>query len=279
MNHVASKVHCSEEEISLYDIWNKLVQYKKVFWVIFFATFILGAAKVLSTPKKYNFSQMIEIGKIANAYGDNTQVITLSNAGVKIERLFFPKAKQAYNLHAANKVYGKLVVRKGDETGKFGSSGDRNVGSILVLSVDDEFFRLDGYKYIFQQAVNDLRNETKYVDLRVQSLTSFKKDLENRLAILNNKNVNIKEMGGKRSLIKIDELSTTVANLMNDISILQAQIDGTYNTRIISDFVVSDGPVGISRLVLLFLSTIASLFFGFFSVFVVDYIVRVRKKF
>lgn len=58
---------------------------------------------------------------------------------------------------------------------------------------------------------------------------------------------------------------------------LQAQIMGTYNTRPISDLIISDRPVGTSKFVLLILTAIGAFFFAFFGVFAMDFVVMIRK--
>jgi uncharacterized protein involved in exopolysaccharide biosynthesis len=69
-----------------------------------------------------------------------------------------------------------------------------------------------------------------------------------------------------------------MVQLSNNINMLQAQIMGTYNTRPISDLIISDRPVGPSKYVLLILVAMASLFFAFFGVFVADFMVSLRSR-
>lgn len=95
----------SEEAVSLLDIWKKLVQYKKMFWSVFFIVLIIGGPMALLTPSKYTFSQVIEIGKSPDEKGQNTINVNLDETIKKIKKVFYPAAVRAYNLQAAKKMY------------------------------------------------------------------------------------------------------------------------------------------------------------------------------
>jgi len=66
--------------------------------------------------------------------------------------------------------------------------------------------------------------------------------------------------------------------LVNNINSLQAKINGTFEVKLISDFMVSDFAVGVSKCLLLFLMGIAALFFAFLGAFIVDFVVKLRTS-
>jgi len=68
----------------------------------------------------------------------------------------------------------------------------------------------------------------------------------------------------------LNDQNAAMVQLSNSINMLQAQIMGTYNTRTASDVIVSDNPIGPSKIVLLILVVMAAFFFAFFGVFVAN---------
>jgi len=148
---------CSTNEIiSLVDIWNMLIQYKKIFWSVFFVVLIIGGAKVLLDPPKYTFSQVIEIGKSPDERGQNTINVNLDDTIKKIKKVFYPAAIRAYNLQVAKKMSEKELLTA------------ENVGNgTLLLSINGRLKDLDKYKFILQRIVEGFSNDTKeYIDYR-----------------------------------------------------------------------------------------------------------------
>ncbi|MBU0744562.1 MAG: hypothetical protein KKE11_04265 [Gammaproteobacteria bacterium] len=301
MNNIADNSSFdSQDEISLYDIWNKLVQYKKVFWVTFLVVFLIGVGVVLNTPKKYTFTEVLEVGRYVDDRGQYIKAIDVNTAVAKIKKVLFSQAIDAYNLQTGQKINKegeKIIVDIGGAVG-----GGRIDNSILSLSIIGQLSKTEGYKFIFQQIVDELINEGKYIDLRIKSLSDFKADLEGRMAttkaavaaigpedntkILRDKIREIKTGNGERLVIlgdsddpddKMIRLQGNINGLQNNINTLQMQIDGTYNTKVISEFTVSNHPIGASRVVLSFFVAILSLIFAFFCVFVVDFIIKLKN--
>jgi len=73
-----------------------------------------------------------------------------------------------------------------------------------------------------------------------------------------------------------DQLAAT-AELTNRINGLQMQIEGTYNARMITDFVVSRKPVGPSKCRMLLLLIMASIVFSFFGIFFVNFVKGIKR--
>lgn len=262
-----------EEFINLFDVYKKVVQYKKVFWSVFFAVFVVGSCIVLFTLPRYNFSQVIEIGKSPDEKGDNMINVNLDETIRKIKKVFFPAAIRAYNLQASHKIY----ISDRDLTAE-------NVGNgSLLLSMNGPLKNSDVYRFIFKKIIEGFSNDTKeYIEYRKKNLTDTKVNLERRLAEINNfyKAMSSKyfaEVSQKKDAVPaenkiitmyLNDQSLFMIQLANNISMLQAQIIGTYNTRIMTDVIVSDRPVGMPKYVALVLVALAALFLAFFGVFV-----------
>jgi len=273
----------SDEVISLLDIWEKLVQYKKVFWSIFFVVFVIGGSIALLTPQKYTFSQVIEIGKSPDERGQNTINVNLDETIKKIKKVFYPAAIRAYNLQAAK----KMSLNERDFLAENAGNGS------LLIYMDGSMKNLERCKFIFQKVIEDFSNDTKeYIDYRKKTLSDTKLNLERRLAETNSFYKTMTEkyftnVDKQKSLVSVEsriitmylnDQNAAMVQLSNNINMLQAQIMGTYNTRPISDLIISDRPVGPSKYVLLILVAMASLFFAFFGVFVADFMVSLRSR-
>jgi hypothetical protein len=271
-NHIDN---ISFEEINLLDIWKKIIQYKKIFWSVFFAVFIIGGTIAISTPPKYSFSQVVEIGQLLDREGQSTLLMAVDSAVIKIKKVFYPEAMRAYNLQVAKKTYGgkeNLMVEK---------AGD----STLLLSINGKLMDSDKYKIILQKVVDNFVNDTsKYIDQRKSILNNSKLSLENRLNELQaSNNFLSQKQNGDASENKMISMyfydkNAIMIQLMNNISLLQTQIFGTYNTRATSDMVVSDSPVGLSKYVLLFFVFVGSFFSAFFGVFIKNFIANLKNK-
>lgn len=272
----------SEEAVSLLDIWKKLVQYKKMFWSVFFIVLIIGGPMALLTPSKYTFSQVIEIGKSPDEKGQNTINVNLDETIKKIKKVFYPAAVRAYNLQAAKKMY----LNERDFLAENAGNG------ALLISMEGSMKYIDRYKFIFQKVTKDFSNETKeYIDYRKKTLSDTKLNLERRLVETNDFYKTMTEkyftnVGKQKNLVSVEsriitmylnDQNAAMIQISNNINMLQAQIMGTYNTRPISDLIISDRPVGTSKFVLLILTAIGAFFFAFFGVFAMDFVVMIRK--
>jgi hypothetical protein len=278
-------IYSPDEVISLIDIWKKLVQYKKVFWCIFFIVLITGITIVLLTPVKYNFSQVIEIGKSPDERGVNTINVDLDQTIKKIRKVFYPAAVRAYNLQPVKKIKMEM-----DEKNFIAE----NVGNgTLLLSMNGTLKDLDGCGFVLQKVIEGFSGDTKeYINYRIKTLSDTKLNLERRLIetdkfykIMTAKYFDIvskkKDMASVESRIVsmyLNDQNSFMIKLNNNISMLQAQIIGTYNIKVVSDLIVSDKPVSASKFVLLVLVVMAALFVAFFGVFVISSIDNERKS-
>jgi hypothetical protein len=252
-------------EINLIDVWKKLVHHKKIFWYIFFAVFIIGGAKVLFAPTKYKLSQTIEIGWYINSNGQKANFGDINDAIIRINKILFPQAVHAYNAQLNNT---SSMLRKSSINIEKG--GD----STLILSVDAPLTDFDGYKFIFQHIINDLINgANEYITTREKAL----KELKIALGFF------ITQDNKKASTLMDDVVKTLYLRsqdwaLINNVSNLQIQIASVHKTKAIFDFMASDSSVGPSKYVLLILVVVASFFFAFFGVFIMDFIFGLGKS-
>jgi hypothetical protein len=268
--------------ITLFDVWQKLVQYKAVFLSIFFVSLVIGGTMVLKTPQKYIFSQVIEIGRSFDDKGLGIRIINTDDAVMQIKKVFYFEAVYAYNAQAAKKMMydsRRLIVE------------DAGNGALL-LSVHGQLKDADGYKFIMRKIIDDFINSTKeYADYRKKVLSDAKDGLERRLVSINDFykdildkgfNVDAKKPKNIGSLAEnkivsmyLNDQSASILKLTNEISMLQTQIFSTYNTRVSSDLIIFDKPVVICKNLLLVL--VASLFFAFFGVFLISLIIRIKR--
>ncbi|HBY55539.1 MAG TPA: hypothetical protein DEG23_01820 [Coxiellaceae bacterium] len=292
MNNVTNETIL--DVINLLDIWKKIAQYKKVFWSIFFVIFIIGVLIVFSIPEKYNFSMVIEIGRSPDEMGRNVLDINDNSNrkidssgdsyGTKIRKVFYPKAVRAYNLQAVKKVYENDIQLAVENAGS---------GTVL-MSINGPLKNSDEYKFILHEIVAYFADDTKaYIDYRVKTLNTLKENLERRLVEVSDFYKSMLSYGlvvGKKKSkdnvnlesrvlsMYLNDQNLIMTQLANNISTLQAQIFGTYNTRIISDVVVSDKPVGPPKYLLLVLVIMASFFFAFFGVFLGAFVVNLKNR-
>lgn len=234
------------EEVSLYDIWQKLVEYKKIFWALFFITFILGTTWIVLTPTKYHFSQIVEIGKYVNDNGNSVRALNSSDAIFKINKVLLPKAVNAYNLQTVSKIAAEsinLIVDRHD----FNDLGQNNSG-FLVISTKGLLSDSTAYQFIFQKLIGDLAKETIYIDDILNSLKDAKAELEH----------------------DVEKKGSTIYTVLQR-SKIQLRIGETYNTKAISDFTISNA-LGPSKLKLLFLIVFASMFFAFFGTLIIGFL-------
>ena len=264
MNTVTEKsTDCPYDEINLYDIWKKLVEYKKIFWVSFFTMLILSSIFVLLKPNKYRFSQTIEIGKYVNAQGNVVNDMDTNDATIRLKKILFPKANRQYYSQMKQPVPNKKVKLNVDR----GGIGRGNEWSgILILFINAPLSELDKYKFIFKQMIDVLAKRANDFSLRIKELNVLKAELGNRL-------VRINSMG----TVGDGKINSSVVELVEGINNLQFQINRTSPTMAISDFIVSDYPIEPSKLLLFILTVIVSLFFSLFVVFVANFVAGFGK--
>ena len=286
MSNVTNHVFCDTEDcISLYDIWHKLVQYKKIFWLIFVTTFVIGASIVLLQPAKYEFSQTFMIGRYANTQEQGSQMMDSSVVITRIKSVYLDAALHKYNLQSKIKVNPKNCKIEIKDAG----------GGVFVLSTMSTEVTEDMYRFIFKAIVNSLYEDTREeIEFRIRNFSVLKKNLETRLQEINSfykqmlkkgfdyaANINSKDVATlERRIISmyLNDQQGIAINLVNNINSLQAKINGTFEVKLISDFMVSDFAVGVSKCLLLFLMGIAALFFAFLGAFIVDFVVKLRTS-
>jgi len=164
-----------EEVIDLRDIWQKLVEYKKVFWGVFLAVFIIGSILIYLKPLQYKFSQVVYLAKAPDEDGKNTLSLTATDYMAKIQKIFVDNAIRAYNATVGQKVYASSVKILTQEVGN----------SSVLLSINGKLKNQQMYKFIFNYIVQDLNNYNKdIIERHKSSLIEAKADLEQRLQVI-----------------------------------------------------------------------------------------------
>jgi hypothetical protein len=279
MNNITDKVavcsSCSEEEISLHDLWKKLVEYKKIFWVVFFVVFAFGSVKVFLTAPNYTFTQAIEVGKYINDSGVFLREPEVGKAATMVNKILFPRAVRNYNLQAKGK--SELNIKKMKKSNPIAEDFG---GGIMFLSVKAPLAHADGYKVVFREILNSLFDEpNKYLETRRKNLSNSKTKSERYLDTMIGSMVgsgNVRDHVEK-NLNYVQKI--VVYDLINKIDEIQMRIESCKNAKELSAFTVSEEFIGPSRLVLLILTVMVSLFLAFFSVFVANFIIGQRNNF
>jgi len=75
----------------------------------------------------------------------------------------------------------------------------------------------------------------------------------------------------------LSDQNATMGKLIEKIATLKTQIASTYNSKIETDLIISDEPIGSAKLVLMILAAFAALLFAFFGVFVTNFIANFNK--
>ena len=264
--------------ISLYDIWKTLQEYKKIFWSIFLFTLMIGGSLVWFAPLKYVFSQVVEVGGSVNDEGARYCFMQLDDAVLKIKKVLYPTVVHMYNLSAERKLTLNAEDLKVERAGS----------NTLLLSMEGPLRDKNMYKVVLSEIIVAFAKDTQaYVEYKKKTLTAMKENLERRLTEMTifyeemlkkgigvnvNKTKDLAALESKMISMYLNDQNAIMTQLTNTIGMLQAQILGTYNTRAISNLMISDYPVGPSKGAQLFLIIIVSCFFALCGVFIVHFI-------
>lgn len=273
-----------EEVIDLHDIWQKLVEYKKIFWSVFLTIFIIGSTLICIIPQKYTFSQVIYLARSPDEQGENILTLTFKDYTLKIQKLFIDRAVRAYNRTADKKIHANAIKILIQETGD----------NSLLLSIDGSLKNQQIYKFIFNFIIQDLANYTKEtVEYRKNNFIETKASLEHRLQTIDdfyrsatNKYYTQSEHNSKNKLsfienkivsMYLNDQNLLMNQLVKNITTLKNQIANTYNTKIGSDLLISDEAIGSSKAVLMILAAFIALFFAGIGVFMVNFVVNLHR--
>jgi len=263
MNKHVEAFSADYKEISLMDIWEKLVQYKKVFWLTFFVAFIICSAAVLLTPKKYKFTQMIEVAKFTDAAGRAQIQLPLATQATKIKQVFYPAAMTAHTTRTKTSVSAENF-----DVEPIGSD-------ILSLSISGEKQNEEKYRIIFQTIIDNLANEDKgYVENYRKSLFVQKEQLKQRLALIKT----VRHAHEHQKDLKLIQIYDQNTQAVREINAVKTQLYGISNVKPYSDFVVSDQSVRVPKAALMVLVIIASVFFACFGVFIGNFVSQLRNE-
>lgn len=270
MNNVSNVPCAVSDEISLFDIWKKLVRYKKLFWGVFLMVFSIGATTVLIIPPKYKLSAIVETAAVINSDEKNIAE-DVDSSILKIKKVFYPKALRLLN--------NKLSIKDGEVTVE--KSGD----NLVILSINVAAKDFNRYEELLNKIIEYFFDDTKeFVGERIGILEknriNLNKELEeakkNLQGISLRKVKNSSDIENQGLLAYLSE--KVIMQLIEEIKKVQLQIDGSHGAKMVDEIFVSNKQVGPSRVVLMFLSMLASLFFAFFGVLLIDSCAHAGKR-
>lgn len=251
------------DAISLLDIWRLLAKRKILFWTIFLLIFIGGSIFTITKTPQYNYTQLIELP----SYVEKETLVAVWScdlAAEKINKFYFPFAVAKYNAAHPDKI----VHLNG------GSLTLKNVsGSYLSLSMKGPVAAKDVYKEILQTVIDSMRieiapvfeNKTNYLQATMENLQNQKNNIIRSEKLLKAKKDGVTSSllhnEYTRTLIKIDQ---QILDINYKLSFLR-QVTAT-------DLIRSTYPVDPSKTVMFTLFILLGLMFGFFAVFVVEFI-------
>jgi hypothetical protein len=266
------------EEISLFDIWRIVVKNKKTFWLAFLLVFIFGGLTILTSPKKYEFSQVINLANYMDDAGRVTLVESVDYIKSRMSSISLPAAVNTYNsAHGANINSATIAI-----------SVDPVNDVLLNLSAKGSINQQGMFTELFSNIISQLKAETNpTIQEHKQYLAGYLSSLEGQWAMLNKRNENGSDVG-----TKFDNTSESIAKLFliasfqNRANLLLQVLDRVKDTKfklnllhptaVVTTFFAK--PIGPSRMVLMILLAVVGAIVGFFAVFIREFLVKFKQQ-
>jgi|GEM_PF-5022477 len=281
-----------QEQVSLSDLLNLLVKYKKLYWVTFIVVLVVSAIVILRTSlQQYKYIQTIsiagytDIGNIngggragASQGGLNVSLVDESTVIAKIKNIYIPNAVSSYNSrHPEQPIYlggnnGIAVDLNGGEK----VERDKEVSAasgIIFLSARSTLLWREIYREIFQNVLNQLVLDTKPL------YESFRQSMEDYVGVMR-QHLNYSARMAKvehtnHRFIIIGDHALLFAEMQKELQRTKLALHTLHNARFGSDFGVYNYKAHeVSNSVLLFFSVFAAAFIGFIVVIVVELLHR-----
>ena len=264
-------------EISIYDLWLMFVKRKKLFLLVFITVFILGSVFAIFQPKKYEYSQIIQISTHLNINDAVVPLIASQTAILRINNIFFPTILNSYAQQSAALPTMHITVKDLNAPG--------HDGGVISLTARGAAMDEKAFKTLFTDIFGQLQ---KYTNEQLQrekaALTVYLGDLQKQLALQQTaqKNV-IQSTIGKRNVdfeigqaIMVANQASATVKLMHEVSSVKSKLANMQRTHFISDCIRSRHPVGLSKSVVMILSAVVGAILGLFLVFIAEFIACIR---
>lgn len=256
----------ANQEISLLDIWHKLVLHKKLFWTIFILIIVIGSCLILFIPKRHSFTQVVEIGSYLNSTENLLQVIEQDKAAKKIKTLFYPQILKSYLTKASPK--DRQLIAKASITVD-------GADDILNLTITGKPEFKDNYIDILNGIVAlFIQDSDKNINTLKKNYVNLKRNLEKRLAVQNEMLskflVHDSNENNLLSLYLIDKRT----DLEVQLSEVKTKLDSITETKALGN--ISENVVGPPKIVLFVLILFIALFMSLFVVLLSDFFSRIK---
>jgi uncharacterized integral membrane protein len=264
------------EEISLFDIWRILVKHKITFWVVFFIIFLLGILFVFYAQKNYDFTQVVTVANYTDESGRGMPVKSIDYISKKITATFLPKAVANYNTAHKAQIDARSI---NIVTAPLADTS-------ISLSTKGMLAKQPFYAEVFANIISQLKAETNpIISYRKKELEAYSQTLED---IANKEAASDKETAAALSsnatestakffmisaIQKQNNLLAQVAEKIKDAKLKESSL---YQTEASTDLTVA--AAGPSRSVLIILSAVIGLIFGFFAVFIKEFLVKFKQQ-
>lgn len=239
-----------DDEISLIDLSLILIKRKTLFISILLSFIVAGIAIALIVPKKYMYSTSIEIGsqlidnKVQPLESPNTLRAKLQHGYIPIVQKSWlkgaPEDSRKFKIHAIIPQSSQIIVLEA----KAAESDDDTIVNLL--------------SQITSKATAD--SNKIYTSLQL-SLQQLKRQTEQKI----------------QALAKKADASSEIETLQQTLDNYDLQLANLRKTRIILPPTPSEEPVSISRKLIVIAATLLGLFSGFVTVFVAEFISKVKE--
>ncbi|MFK5986671.1 MAG: Wzz/FepE/Etk N-terminal domain-containing protein [Pseudomonadota bacterium] len=249
--YIQGTTYLSDNDVSLVDLANILVDKRKIISLIFLIFLILGAAATLLISKKYTYSISIEIG--SQVINDSFQNFEPPESLLaKLQHSFIPQVLNDYRTSHL------------DDGKKYKIDGSIPTNSnIIVLEANGTAIQAELLSKLLQQTTNKAIGDHNRIYLSLKNnLTSRLNDLRSKLSNLGTDDNHIAE----KTMIQhnIDSFSSQLANLRN--------------TREMSPPMKSFETTNIHSVLILFIASFFGLFIGILGAFFSEFISKLKPQ-
>lgn len=247
------------DTISLLDVWHILRKRKILFLTVFLLIFIIGSVFTITKSQQYNYVQLIALPSV-----EDKAVWSYELAAEKINKFYFPLAVAKYNANHPDKI-----VYLNSDSLTLKDTG----GTYLSLSMTGTVNAKDIYKEILQTVLDNLRvetalvleNKTNYLKTIIENLQTQKENIIHSEGLLKSKK------NGADDLLLRNEYARTLIQIDQQIGDINYKLSSSQQAMA-SDLIRSPFPVGPSKTVMFTLFLLLGLMFGFFAVFVAEFV-------
>ncbi len=271
------------DEINIFDLWLIIVKHKKLFWLIFIIILVLGLAFAIMKPKKYEYTQAIQIATHLNDSGETVPFIASQAVMAKIQNIYLPIIFNQYaksNLSQANELSAKSI--------SVNDLNSPNMDSgLIAISAKGAVGTYKTYQTLFADILKQLQTDTYEKEQKEKAaLGAYLKILQQQLKTQQVSQKTLQKSLGtnKGNLIQTTQQAVLVASqgeitnqLLGMISNIKNQMTYLQNSRFSSDFIRSTKPVGISTIAYIALAIFAGLIFAFVMVFIVEFFAQIKR--